>query len=131
VQEPDPLGRELRIRGGDARDVGARTIEAGDEAEFDRIGPDAEHNRNCGGRGLGGNCRWRAARRDDRGHPATDQLSRQFGKPGIVVVRETEFDRYVAALGETGLAEAFAKCCDNPRAQLRHARVKKSNDWNR
>src|SRR5262245_21962898 len=46
MQESEPLGRKLRVQGGDTGDVPARTVKVGDETDFHRIGSDAEDDWN-------------------------------------------------------------------------------------
>src|SRR5262249_49171143 len=47
-----------------------------DSANGGGTAADAEDNGNCRGRGLGRECRWRAARGGDHGHLTTDQIGR-------------------------------------------------------
>jgi hypothetical protein len=53
MQQFQPLRRYLHVGLGDARDVAARTVKAGDEAEPDRIGRRFEDDRNGHSRGPG------------------------------------------------------------------------------
>src|SRR5262245_12923982 len=61
MQEPKALGSGFLAHRIDARDVAARPIEAGDEAERDRVAAGAEDDRDGGGRGFGGKRRFRNA----------------------------------------------------------------------
>ena len=78
MQQPKLLGRKAGIHGGDAGDVAAGPIEAGDEAGH-RVGAGDEHDRNCRGRGLGSQRRRHAAWGRDDAHSPAYQLGRQLG----------------------------------------------------
>src|SRR5262249_28092019 len=52
LQEPKPLWHKLDAHRGDTSDIAARPIEAGDKAGSDRVGADAEDDRNRRGCGL-------------------------------------------------------------------------------
>ena len=127
VQEPEPLCRELHIHGADTGDVAARPVEAGDETSLDRVAAGAEDDRNCRGRGFGRECRWHAARCGDDGHPAADQIGRQFRQSIVLTLCPAVFDRDVLAFDVAGFAQPFAECRHevvrsaqaNPRRDIR------------
>jgi hypothetical protein len=48
MQQLDPLRTKLIIYGGDASEVAAGFVEGGNEAGFDRIDADVEHDRDGG-----------------------------------------------------------------------------------
>jgi len=57
--------------------IAARPVEAGNEAEFDRVGAGRENDRNGRGRSFRGDCRRAAAGRKDHCHLTTNQIGRQ------------------------------------------------------
>jgi hypothetical protein len=65
----------------------------------------AEDDRNGRGRGFGRECRRYEVWRDDDGHPAANQIGRQFRQPIILTVRPPIFDRNVLALDKTGFSK--------------------------
>src|SRR5262245_55686865 len=74
VQYLQSLRRYLRVRLGHARDVAARLVKAGDEAELDRVARGSEDNGYRLGRRL---CRKRrrSASRSNHGHLTMNQIS--------------------------------------------------------
>jgi hypothetical protein len=85
-------------------DVAARPVEAGNQTRLDRVPAAAEDDRNCRRRGFRCECRWRAGRHSDDGHPATDQVGRQVRQASNFVSRPAVFDRHVLAFDVTGFA---------------------------
>src|SRR5262245_24559287 len=61
AQQLQSFPRDLRGEEARAGDVAARPVEAGDEAERDRVAAGAEDDRDGGGRGFGGKRRFRNA----------------------------------------------------------------------
>ena len=57
MQQFQPLRRDLNGQLGYARDIAARSVKAGDEAELDRVAACFEHDRNRRGRRLCRKCR--------------------------------------------------------------------------
>jgi hypothetical protein len=104
LDQPEPLRPELQVHRADAGDVTTRPIEAGDETNLQRVRTDGEDDRNCHGRGFCRQCRWRAARCGDDGHPPADDISRQFWQSIELIVREAVFDPYVLSFDIADLA---------------------------
>ena len=113
VQQFQPLRRYLHVQLGHARDVAARPVKAGDEAELDRVAAHFEDDRNGRGRRL---CRKRrrSAGRGNHGHLTMNQIGRHCRQPIVLVFRPAVFDRDVLALDVTGFAQPF----DGMRRQL-------------
>ena len=57
MQDADLLLQEVLGEERDPRNISPWTVEAGDEAEFDRIAANAEHDGNCRRRRFGRRCR--------------------------------------------------------------------------
>ena len=110
AQQSQPLRDQLRGQSGDAGDVAARPVEAGDEAELDRIAAGLEHDRNRRGRRLGREAGSGAAGGGDHGNRPADQFGGQRRQPIVLALRPAVFDRDVLALGIAGFAQAFAEC---------------------
>src|SRR5262245_32837396 len=98
MQKPKLLRAKPRIYRAGTRDVAARSIEAVNEADFDRIGTARVHYRDRRGRGFGGKSRGYAAWRRDDGHRPVYEIGCQFRQPTAIAVCPTIFDRHVAAL---------------------------------
>src|SRR6516164_5820354 len=103
-----------------ARRVAARTSEVGDETELNRIRTNAEHDRDCRGRGLcrerrrDGNC-------DDHCYLTAHQLRRHFRQSAVVPLCPTVLDRYVLPLQIAGLGQTLAEYCHPVRNRLRRS----------
>src|SRR5262249_26511643 len=121
---------QLVAHGVDTGDVAARSAEALDKAELDRVQAEAEDDRNRRGCGFGRERRGRAARCGDDSHPAADEIGYQFRNSGKVVLCPAVFDRYVLTLDVAGFAQSFAKRCQQTRHRLRRIRMEISDDWN-
>jgi hypothetical protein len=78
-------------------------------AGTDRVTARADHDRDCCGRGLGGERGGPAARRDDHAHPAAHEIGGQLGKSAVLAFRPAEFQRHVLTILITP-SEAFANC---------------------
>ena len=101
-----------------ACDVTARSAQATDEAEPDRVGGRFEDDRNNGGgRFCREGCR-RAARRE-HGHLSLHQISCHCRQSVVVPLRPSEFDLDVLALDQTRFTQAFPKRCHTIRVGLR------------
>jgi hypothetical protein len=87
------------------REVAARTVEAGDEADLDRVGADPKNDRDCLSRRLGGQCCWCGVRNDD-GNLTANQIGGQGGQSIVAAFRPTVFDHHVPALDIAGLGQA-------------------------
>ena len=92
-----------------AGDIAARPVEAGDEANSDRVGADREHDRNRRGGGFRGKRR-SVARCDDHCHLAADQIGRQRWQPIVLILRPAVFDRDVLTFDIAGLLQALTEC---------------------
>jgi hypothetical protein len=93
------------------REVAARTVEAGDEADLDRVGADPKNDRDRLGRRLGGQCSWRGARNDD-GRLTAHQIGGQGEQSIVAAFRPSVLDRHVAALDIAGFSQAAVKSSD-------------------
>ena len=71
--------------------------------------PSREHDRNRGGRRLGGQNRIAASGRGDHGHLAADQIGRKRRQSIVLVFRKPVFDRHVAAFDIAGFTQATAE----------------------
>ena len=107
MQQLQPLGCQSAAEARDASDVGARFVEAFDEARPDRIGAADKHDRDSRRRGPNG--RHGKIIADDHRHPATHQICRQRWQPAEIVVRKAKLDGDVLALDEPRLGKALAK----------------------
>ena len=96
MQQFQPLWRDLHAQIGHARHVAARSVQASDEAEPDRIGPNFEYNRNGRGRRLGRERR-RSSARSNNSHMTFNQIRRHRGQPINLLLRPAVFDRNVLA----------------------------------
>jgi hypothetical protein len=130
VQQFQPLRRYLHVCLGHTRDVAARTVKAGDEAEPDRVGSRFEDDRN--GRG----CRLRRKRprsagRGNHGHLPMNQISHHRRQPIAVTFPPAVFDRHVAAIDVTGFAQPFEKGRQGSRVTLGRSDVEKPDHRHR
>src|SRR5262249_43236636 len=101
----------------DAGEIAARPAEAGDKPNLDRVDPHIENDRNRCGRRLGRQC-CRNGARGDHAHLAADQIGGHGRQTVVLPLSPAIFDRYVAALDVTGLAQSLAK-----RAHAIHIRA--------
>ena len=114
-----------------AGDVAPGSIEAVDETKLYRIGADAEDDGNRAGRSLGRERRCRAARCGDDSHSALDKLGHQCRHTIELILSPTIFDYDVAAIDETGFAEALTKCRGEMGASIGGALMEKPDHRNR
>jgi len=114
-----------------AGDVAPGSIEAVDETKLYRIGADAEDDGNRAGRSLGRERRCRAARCGDDSHLALDKLGHQCRHTIELILSPTIFDYDVAAIDETGFAEALTKCRGEMGASIGGALMEKPDHRNR
>src|SRR5262249_48886614 len=128
--EPEALGSGFLAHGVDAGDVAAGPVEAGDEAERDRVAAGAEDDRDGGGRGLGGKRRFRNAGADDNCNAAADQIGCQARQALRFIIRPPIFDLYVATFKETGFVKPLAECCHQRGARLRRSRIEIADHMN-
>ena len=115
-----PSRFDFELRGEEAypRDVAARPVEAGNQAEFDRVAAMPEYDGNgCGGglrrqRGLDA-----AGRGDDRHLPA-HQIGGERRQPIVLSVCEARFDCDIAAFHIAGFARGRGGTCLRPEPWL-------------
>jgi hypothetical protein len=109
AQEPEPLGRKLDAHGAETRDVAAGPVETGNKARLNRVGAGIEDDGNGRGCSLGGADGGGARGDDNDGHPAADQIGRQFRQSTGLVVCPTVFDRDIATLDVPRFAQPFTE----------------------
>src|SRR6516225_969902 len=114
-----------------AGDVSPGSIEAVDETKLYRIGADAEDDGNRASRSLGRARRCRTARSSDDSHLALDELGHQCRYTIELILSPTIFDYNIAAIDETGFAEALTKCRGEMGASIGGAVMEKANYWHR
>ena len=107
VQQLQSLPTQFRVQRCHSGEVAARSVQAGNETDLNRIGASDEDNGNRGGCSPG--CYRRLAVRGNHGHPAANQIGRQRGQTIVVTFRPAIFDRHGLALDIPGLAQALAK----------------------
>jgi hypothetical protein len=98
MQQFQPLGRYLHVQGDHARNVAARSAEAGDKTSVDRVGTEVEHDWNSGGCRP---CRQRrrgTTSRDNHAHLTTNQFGRQCRQSIVSALRPPIFDGQVPAI---------------------------------
>ena len=108
MQQFQSLRGSLHHQYGHARGIAAGPVEAGNEAEPDRVGGRRKHDRN------GRSCRLcrqpcRSGKRRNRGHLVVNQIGRQSGKPLILIPGETIFDSYVLTLDKACVFETLTE----------------------
>jgi hypothetical protein len=109
AQQLQPLGYQLAEEKVDPRQVAAGPGEAGDEAQLDRVFGDRKHDRNRGGRGLGGDGRGGAAARDNGRDLSADQIGCHGRQPVELIVSPAVFDRDVRAFRIAHVLQALMK----------------------
>src|SRR5215475_14201693 len=110
VQEPDPLCLNSRQQKIYPCRVAAWPVEAGDEAELDRVVAGTEDDRNGRGCCFGSERRLRAPCRGDDGDVTVNQIGRERRQPIELVLRPAKFDRDVVAVDEPGFLQAVTEC---------------------
>src|SRR5262245_56468817 len=91
---------------GHARDVAAWLVEAGDEAELDRVAAAHEDDRYGRRRRLGRNARWGVGRGDHR-HLPVYQISHEIRQSIVLVFRPAILDRHTLTLDVAAFAHAL------------------------
>src|SRR5215813_2064862 len=109
MQQFKPLRLQSSTVKAYAGNVAARPIQAGDVAVFYRISPSDKDNGYRCGRGFRRHQDQGRIADNHHGHPTTDQISRHRRQSIGLILRPVEFDRHVAALNESSLAQALAK----------------------
>ena len=108
MQQLQPLRRYLHVRIGHARNIAARPVKAGDEAEPHWVQARFEDDRNGRGRRL---CRKRrrSGGRGNHSHLTMNQISCHRRQPITSAIRPAIFDCDVTAIDVTGFAQPFEK----------------------
>ncbi len=130
MQQFQPLRRDFQVGLGDAGDVAARPVQAGDEAELDRIGGGFEHDRNSRGRFLCRQRRRRAGGGNDR-DLMLNQVGRQRRQAVILALGPAVFDPHIAAVDVAGLSEPFEKSRRERRVTLRRGGIEEADHRHR
>jgi hypothetical protein len=130
VQQAELLRPYLHAQVGHAREVAARSVQAGDKSHQDRIEPYLEDDRNRRGCRLGCKCRG-AAGRGNHGDLSANQLRRQHRQPIVLPLRPAVFDRDVLALDITDFLEALAERGYYVRVRLGRRAAQESNHRHR
>jgi hypothetical protein len=108
VKQIQQLRCQLHVQRGHAGNIAARSVEAGNEANFHRVLGGREDDRNRRGCPLGGERR-RCAKRGDHGDLTTHQIGCLLRQPIIVALRPAVFDRHILAFDVTGLLQTLAE----------------------
>src|SRR5262249_53453683 len=111
VQEPDPLCLNSRQQKIYPCRVAAWPVEAGDEAELDRVVAGTEDDRNGRGCCFGSERRLRAPCGGDDGDVTVNQIGRERRQSVVLTFRPAILDRHVLTFGEPALPEALMECC--------------------
>src|SRR6516162_5234556 len=114
-----PLRRQLIGEKIDPRQIAARPIEAGDEAQPDRVFADAEGDRDRRRCRLGCECRSGTSGRNDYCYLPVNQFGCQLRQPLELTLSPAIFDRHVLALDIAGVLEALAECAHTVRKRVR------------
>src|SRR5262249_32587817 len=130
-QQPKALWPQILGKIVYAGNVARGSIKAIDETKLYWIGADAEDDGNRAGRSLGRERCCRAARCGDDGHLALHKLGHQCRHAIELILSATIFDYNIAAIDETGFAEALTKCRGKMGACIGGAVMEKANYWQR
>jgi hypothetical protein len=125
VQQPQLLGRQIRLGKDHASGVAARAAEAGDQARSDRIETGGEDNRNRRSRRF--DSQYRNAVRNDHGCLSADEFCRHPWNPVILIVGPAILHGDVMALDESGLVQALPERTDKVRGAGRHRSAEKTD----
>jgi hypothetical protein len=114
TQQFHPLCHQLGTEKLDPRQVSARSSEARDEIEPNRVFDDCEDD---GDRRSGslGRQRRSLAGCDDDGNLSANQFLRECRQPAKLALRSAVFDHDVLALDVAGLLQALAECAQTVR----------------
>jgi hypothetical protein len=121
TQQSEPFCPQESCEERGASHVGARAVEARDEAFLDRVLADAEDDRN----GTGG--RFRRPRRlvstnrDEHVHAAADKLRRERWQSIVLTLSPAKFDCHVAALDVARCGKGLAEGSDGSSGILGRA----------
>jgi len=131
VQQPQPLGHDLRDENIYAGRVAARPGKAGDKTELDGVFADAEDNRDRRGCSFGRLGSKGAAGRGDHGHATADEVGHQSRQTVVFAAQPMILHRHVFALDVPDFVEAFAKRGRSGRGGFRRPEVSKGDDRHR
>jgi hypothetical protein len=109
MQQPQPLRFHAGGELADARRIPPGTVEAGDEAKFDRISADREDDRDRRGCGLCSERYGVAARGDDHCYPTADKICCQRRQSIELTLSPAVFDRDVVAVNVADFNDALTK----------------------
>src|SRR5215472_6377868 len=131
VQEPDPLCLNSRQQKIYPCRVAAWPVEAGDEAELDRVVAGTEDDRNGRGCCFGSERRLRAPCGGDDGDVTVNQIGRERRQSVVLTFRPAILDRYVLTFGEPALPEALMECCQRIGGLAWRAAAEEANHGHR
>ena len=97
VQQLQLLRRHLHVQRAHSGNIAARSVQAADQPELDRIVGELEDDRNGRGRRFGSECRREAMKRN-HAHLTTNQFGGQRRQSVVVAFRQAVLDRQVLAL---------------------------------
>jgi hypothetical protein len=117
MQQFRQLRSYLHVQLGHARDIAARSVEAGHKTEPDRVGGRFEDNGND--RGCGFSCEgcWRAGR-CDHADPSAYQIGCHFRQSVVVPLRPPDLDLDVLVRDVAGCAQTLPKRGQPARVRL-------------
>ena len=113
-----------------AGDISSGSIEARDQADFDRVLPNDEHDRNCAGRCLSRHSAGQGLC-SDNGRPVADQIGRQTRQPVELTARPTVLENHVLAFDEAAFAQALTKGGGERLKTFGRAAPEKTYNWRR
>ena len=131
MQQPQPLGRDLRDEKIDAGCVAARPGKAGDKTQLDRVFADAEDDRDCSGRSFGCKRGRIAAGRSDNGHATADEVGHERRQTIVLALQPMVLDRRVLALDVAGFVESFSERSDLAHRGVRRPAADEADDRHR
>src|SRR5262245_3776792 len=129
VQQFQSLRLEFLPQRGHARDVAARSVQAGDQAELHRITPGREDDRDRRGCALCRDCSEHLTGRGNHCHLSTDQVRSQSRQPVVLLLCPAIFDRDVSAFDIAGFGEALAEGAQAAGVPVRQCAAEKADHW--
>src|SRR5258708_214111 len=130
VQQLYALGLQRRREKAHARHVAAWSVEAGNEAELDRVVAHLENNRNRRGRRLGREC-GSGALRSNYCYLTADEIGRKCQQPVILACGPAVFDPDVLALDISAVGQTLPECRDNRRIVAKRPAVEEPDHRHR
>src|SRR5271165_670718 len=115
MQKSQPLGADFQKERIDACRIAARTCQAGDHTEFDRVFADAKNDRDRRGRSFGRKRGEVPNGRNDNGYTTTDEIAHQCRQAIELALQPVVLHRHVLALDIADFAEAQAERGDMAR----------------